>query len=171
MLSFPVQSYINFLSKIKYTTSFQAKLWVFYFTSTLKYLLIKCQPWHIAACMYNKYNCDAKARLCSSIWTFSAQVWSENSALHQSCLIDDPLHLDTYLMAVRRGAGRGHAFSGFLSMEHGSATVLLDSVNTVVFYWHCVTTRQPVLQEMAAAVQNKISIWKWIEKVSKVKRR
>lgn len=36
---------------------------------------------------------------------------SENSALHKSCLIDDPLRLDTYLMPFRLEAGRGHGFS------------------------------------------------------------
>lgn len=49
------------------------------------------------------------------LWPCSAPVSSEHSALHTSCLIDDLLSLDTYLMPVRLEAGRGHGFHGVLA--------------------------------------------------------
>lgn len=49
--------------------------------------------------------------LCFITWTW---VCSENSALCKSCLIDNPLLSDTYLMPVRLEGCRGHGFSGFL---------------------------------------------------------
>lgn len=47
----------------------------------------------------------------SVLWPCSAPVSSEHSALRTSCLIDDLLSLDTYLMPVWLEAGRGHGFS------------------------------------------------------------
>lgn len=59
------------------------------------------------ACIINKTGKEKG----SVLWPCSAPVSFEHSVLHTSCLIDDLLSLDTYLMPVRLEAGRGHGFS------------------------------------------------------------